>query len=344
MQHKEKNTIAWETITQAVDYFLPQTDSLETLHIDFYGGEPLLAFNQVRFAMELITAKCWQRNQMVDFTLTTNGSLLTDAMLEFFNRYRLHLILSFDGLAQDVGRKPGSLTDTLEVVRRIHSYPGIQLEINSVFTPKTISVMAESVQFMINYGLMDITLNFSGTESWESVGLDALSHELDKLCRYLRTYKQRTGVMPVSNFRGPAAGGGIFRCSAGQNQVAVSPLGQLWGCALFHDYFKNRKQDPQYEDYTLGTVYDVCVRQTGLEPRTVANYMELRQNLFCAEDNPCFLCSSLNNCSVCPVNAAYSTQSIGAISAEKCAINRIVSDAQRKFHCHCQEAETEHAS
>jgi sulfatase maturation enzyme AslB (radical SAM superfamily) len=343
MQKKEQKTIAWETITQAVEFFLPQTDSRETLHIDFYGGEPLLAFNQVRFAMELITAKCWRRNQLVDFTLTTNGSLLTDPMLEFFNRYQFHLILSFDGLAQDFGRKPHSLTDTLETVKRIHRYPGIQLEINSVFTPKTISVMTESVQFMINYGLIDITLNFSGTDSWQSEGLDTLSRELDKLCDYLAAYKQRTGVMPVSNFRGSETGGGIFRCSAGQHQIAVSPMGEIWGCALFHDYFKQRKQDSQYEDYNLGNVYDVCVQQRGLEPRTIGNYMELRQNLFSSEDNPCFLCSSLNNCCVCPVNAAYSTQSIGLISTEKCRINRIVSAAQKRFYRHCREAETGHA-
>ena len=342
-QTKEKTFIAWETITQAVEYFLPRTDSQETLYIDFYGGEPLLAFEQVRFAMELITAQCWQRNQMVNFTLTTNGSLLTDAMLEFFNRYRFHLILSFDGLAQEFGRMPGSLTDTLETIKRIHRYPGIELEINSVFSPKTISVMAESVQFMVNFGLMDITLNFSQTESWGPEGLDAMSRQLNTLCGYLRSFERRNGAMPVSNFRGSGTGGGVFRCSAGQNQVAISPLGELWGCALFHDYFKNRKHDPQYNDYALGNVYGVCVQENGLDPQITGNYMELRQNLFCAEDNACFLCSSLSSCQVCPVNAAYVTNGIGLIPSEKCAINRIITAARDTCRYPSKEAETGHA-
>lgn len=325
-----------------MELFLPQTDSNETLHIDFYGGEPLLAFAQVRFAMELITAACWQRNQTVEFTLTTNGSLLTEAMLAFFNRYRFHLILSFDGTAQEICRGQGTLDLMLETVERIKHYPGIQLEINSVFTPQTITKMAESVQFMVNYDLMDITLNICATEAWDAAGFEALKLELDKLDDLLVDYAQRNGVIPVSNFRSPGTGG-IFHCSAGERQMAVAPNGELWGCVLFHDYFKNRKNDPQFRDYNLGHINDASDSRQGLPMERTANYLELRQNLFRSEEHHCFLCSSLEDCCVCPVNAAYTSGEIGLISSGKCTLNRIMAMARKQFHQHLREEKIAYA-
>jgi len=70
----------------------------------------------------------------------------------------------------------------------------------------------------------------------------------------------------------------------------------------------------------------------------LANYAELRQDLFQVKKEAgdkkdfCFLCSYVDGCVVCPVNAAYSTDSMGVISCLTCELKKIQRDAQTALH------------
>jgi uncharacterized protein len=107
LQKKEKKTITHETIRAAADFFYPFLNSKHKVYIGFYGGEPLLAFDKIQYAVRLLLEKNKKENKNLEFTMTTNGSLLTGEMLEFFNAHHFALQLSFDGLAQDKGTCSG---------------------------------------------------------------------------------------------------------------------------------------------------------------------------------------------------------------------------------------------
>jgi uncharacterized protein len=105
------------TIEKAVRFFYPFFD--EEVIIFFYGGEPLLAFDNIRYAVSFLEEKNREGGGKLDFYITTNGSLVTDEMLHFFDSHEFSIMLSFDGLAQDIGRKPGSLVPSRELIQRI---------------------------------------------------------------------------------------------------------------------------------------------------------------------------------------------------------------------------------
>jgi sulfatase maturation enzyme AslB (radical SAM superfamily) len=329
IQKKEKKTINNNTIETAVDFFYPFFKADKKVSIAFYGGEPLLAYEQIKHATMLVQEKNKTGNKKIEFSLTTNGSLLTDEMLDFFNRNQFSLMLSFDGLAQDIGRKKGTLEQMVKVMKQVQAHPGINFEINSVFTPQTIPKFSESLRFIIEQEGPDINFDLSNTEEWSSADKVILQKELDQLVDFLVLYYKKTGKIPVKNFQAPIPGPGskIFRCSAGSEQMTVTPEGKVWGCFLFHDYFKTRIESPQYRDYSFGTLTEFIANYKTCYPETLANYADLRQDFFQVEGNFCFLCQDVSSCMVCPINAAYSTGSLGKISCRQCELIKIQKNA-----------------
>jgi sulfatase maturation enzyme AslB (radical SAM superfamily) len=335
MQKKEKKTISHACIEKAVDFFYPFFKEDENVHCGFYGGEPLLAYDRVKHATQLVQEKNKTGDKKIEFSLTTNGTLLTEKMLDFFNQNQFTLMLSFDGLAQNMGRKKGTLEKMVRVVKQVQDYPGINFDINSVFTPDTISMFSESLRFLIELDGPEITFNLSTMEEWKPAHLSALEQELEQLVDFLVLYYKKTGRIPVKNFQAPVPGPGVFRCSAGSEHMAVTPEGDVWGCFLFHDYFKTRGESPQYRDFYFGTLTDFIANYKVRYPGLAANYSELRQDFFQVECEPahfCFLCQDVKSCMVCPVNAAYSSGSLGKIAWRQCQLNKIQLNARKTFH------------
>ncbi len=332
VQKKEKKTISNACIKKAVDFFYPFFKTDEKVHCGFYGGEPLMAYDRVKYAAQLVLEKNKTGNKKIEFSLTTNGTLLTDKMLDFFNQNHFALMLSFDGLAQELGRKKGTLKKMVRVVKQIQDYPEIDFDINSVFTPDTISRFSESLRFLIELEGPEITFNLSTMEEWKPPHLAVLKKELERLVDFLVLYYKKTGRIPVKNFQAPVPGPGVFRCSAGSEHMAVTPEGKVWGCFLFHDYFKTREASSQYRDFYFGTLTDFIVNYESRYPGIAAHYSELRQDFFQVEEHFCFLCRDVKSCMVCPVNAAYSSGSLGKISCRQCQLNKIQLKARGSFY------------
>lgn len=343
-QKKEKKTITNSTIEKTINFFYPFLNREET-YIGFYGGEPLLAYDKVVHAASLLQEKNKEEKKNLKFTVTTNGTLLTKEMMDFFNRHKIGLLLSFDGLTQDKGRKKGTLEQMIHIVKQSRDYPGIDLEINSVFSPYTVNELSESMRFLIELEGPEITYNISTTDEWSEAELETLKSELDRLCTYLLSYYKEKGKIPVRNLR-PARQkektgeneeksekkkGSIFHCTAGRNRMAVTPEGKLYGCWLFHDYFKNNPDSPQLRDFCFGPVGEFIAGFDTLYPEILPHYADLHQDLFQVEEDFCFLCEELEGCVVCPANAAISSGSLGKISRRHCRLGKIQRHTEAEF-------------
>jgi uncharacterized protein len=347
LQKKEKKYMEHTAIKTAVDFFYPFLKG-EKIYIVFYGGEPLLAYDKIEYAVKLLQEKNKTGNKNIEFLLTTNGSLITDEMLDFFYRQRFGLMLSFDGLNQDKGRKKGTLEQMVQVLERVRAYPGMDFEINNVLTPGTINNLTESMRFMIELDRWEMKFDFATEKEWTPLDLEAVRTELKRLSDFLLSYYQEKGTIPVKNFQAPGTleeadaekemKRGIFRCNAGKSRMALTPEGKLWGCYVFHDYFKTRENRPGYGDYYFGTLAEFIDNHHTRYPEILANYRDLRQDFFQVRKADgekrdfCFLCPGLEVCGVCPLNVAYSTESLGVIPCWTCELKKIQREAQRTFH------------
>ncbi|MFQ6037317.1 MAG: radical SAM protein, partial [Candidatus Aminicenantales bacterium] len=80
-QKKGRNTIEHRTLERALDFFLPFLTRYP--HINFYGGEPLLAFDRIVQAVHYCESQANRSRRRFRYSITTNGSLVDDEVLGF---------------------------------------------------------------------------------------------------------------------------------------------------------------------------------------------------------------------------------------------------------------------
>jgi sulfatase maturation enzyme AslB (radical SAM superfamily) len=325
-----------DTVDKAVEFFYPFL--AEEAYIIFYGGEPLLAFDTIEHTVACFQEKCRNEDKKLRFSITTNGSLLTDHMLRFFDKHQFNVTVSFDGLAQDAGRKQGTMEPLLNLTRQIAKglYPGITFSTKSVFTPGTITHLSESIRCIARAGVTDISIDTAENMPWDQGALIILKDELTRLSAFLAGYYKETGTVPVDWFKQskPEPGTespGTFACAAGRKRMAISPAEDLWGCFVFHDYLKYRRELQDFHSYSFGKLDDFIREHGVVYPRTLFFYDALMQDYFFTDRQNCFLCEEVNRCGVCPVNAAYTTSSIGKISPWVCELHRLREKEKKRF-------------
>lgn len=89
-----------ETAYQAIDMLLNDCPEGEKVQLTFLGGEPLINRQSIIAATEYAVNQAKKKNINVNFSITTNGTLLTEADAEFFEKYGFAVTVSLDGLGE----------------------------------------------------------------------------------------------------------------------------------------------------------------------------------------------------------------------------------------------------
>jgi uncharacterized protein len=332
---KEKKYMKSSTIEKAVTFFYPFLQ--ENAYIIFYGGEPLLAFDQIKHAVSLLQEKEKTGEKSLKFSITTNGSLVNDEILDFFNTHCFNMLLSFDGQAQEICRKPGSHKRARELIRRINrdSYPGIEFSTNSVFTPVTVNYLSQSLRSIIEMGVTEVRLSLAEDQPWDEAALMVLENELERLKDFLISYYKERGIIPLINFR-PSKPGvkglEVFSCDGGRQRMAIGPGEEIWGCLVFHGYLKENQYHDDFGTYSFGKLDHFIEKHETIYPEVLSNYTVLRQDCFFTGKQFCFLCKEVENCGICPVSAAHATSFIGKIPTWMCGLIGILRKEKEKFN------------
>lgn len=299
-------------------------------YLNFYGGEPLLSFDLIKKVVSFLNEKNKELEKNAHYSITTNGSLLTEGIIQFLNKHKFSVELSFDGLAQDAQRKKGTYKKIVLSIEELLKYPDINLEVNSVFTSNTIGLISESIKSIISLDVPNIHFALSIIKPWDQASLLKLKNEMTKLSKILLTHYKTKGNIPVTNFR-EESGKGIFYCAAGKDRLVITPDKEIWGCFLFADYFKWRKNSPEYQKFYFGTLDDFIKNHKNIYPRISSNYSHLSMNNFSTPHMECFLCPEIENCAVCPINASFSGNPLGKIPSFLCEILKIKIKEREKF-------------
>jgi MoaA/NifB/PqqE/SkfB family radical SAM enzyme len=327
--YQEKDNLSLDAMAarKAVDFFFPLFD--RECAILFYGGEPLLRMDTIREAVQAVKAKNRRQEKKVQYSISTNGSLLDDDTLAFFDRNRFTVLLSFDGRAQDKGRKEGSFPLISGALERLLDRPGIELLTNSVFTPETVTDLSASIQDIVKRGARDAQISFSTHRPWDRDALSRLETELSDLRRFLYAFGKKRRAVPVANFRASTEPG-LFGCQAGENRMALSPDARLWGCHLFYDLHKTMKS-PSTACYSFGRLESFVAHHKKTYPRVLARYADLRMDYFHTPRKFCGLCPDVHDCVICPVDAALSSGIVGRIMPVDCRIRKIVRKEKQRL-------------
>ena len=81
----------------AIDMLLKESVGRPAVHVTFFGGETLMNFPLLRSSVEYAKRKCADANKTVEFSLTTNGTLLSEKIVEFLSEHKIGVTVSIDG-------------------------------------------------------------------------------------------------------------------------------------------------------------------------------------------------------------------------------------------------------
>jgi sulfatase maturation enzyme AslB (radical SAM superfamily) len=287
----------------------------------FYGGEPLLEFDLIRETVARVRAACRGRGRRPRFSITTNGSLVDEAVLGFFEAERFAVTLSYDGTRQNIQRRAGSREGILALIDRIASRPRIRLETNSVFTPSGVGSLAETLIELLERGVPRVRYSLSVLEPWAAADIGRLRRELKRLRSRVLDRYGTIDRSPVMNFR-EAAPRRLRYCSAGKDRMAVDPEGRVWGCVLFADYIRDRGDTAALRRYSFGSVR-LPSRWTEAAARgTASHYARFSMDRSETPRGPCFLCPRIGHCWVCPIKAALAGGSLAVIPGFLCDMQK----------------------
>ena len=327
-QKKRNRRLEVSSLFKALDFFLPLFAS--ECCISFYGGEPLLAFDVLKRAVEHVEGLSAKRHLQHRYSLTTNGSLLTDDILGFLEGHEFSLILSFDGLAQDHSRMEGSFDLLASLIPRILARPRINLETNSVFSAETVDYLSESVEYIVETGVRKLDVNFSKTPPWTGASLLRLGEEIVRVRRYFESRYERPQDVPWTYFYEELERA-IHHCSAGLSQMALSADGVVWGCFVFPHYFTNKEGTEEYDKYCFGEVDSFIANPQEIYAHKIVNYSDLRMDRFSTPDRACLMCAEIETCWLCPLAAGLTTGEIGKIPASSCHAAKAIRKERRRL-------------
>ncbi len=89
--------MSFEVGKRAIDFLIENSGSRVNLEVDFFGGEPLMNFDVVKQIVAYARSIEKEKNKNFRFTLTTNGMLVDDDVIEFANKECHNVVLSLDG-------------------------------------------------------------------------------------------------------------------------------------------------------------------------------------------------------------------------------------------------------
>lgn len=120
------NRMNFKTAKKAIDFYIERSDKADKLVLSFYGGEPLLEFELIKQCVAYIIEN--KGDKQVIFTMTTNGTLLTEEVIRFLVEHKFTLMISLDGdkESHDINRQfktgGGSFDTILKKLRKLKEY------------------------------------------------------------------------------------------------------------------------------------------------------------------------------------------------------------------------------
>lgn len=246
---KGRTLMTYETGKQAIDFLIQKSANRRNLEIDFFGGEPLMNFDVVKQIVEYGREQEKLHDKNIRFTITTNGTLLTDDKIDFINEQMYNVVLSVDGrpCVNDRMRKTvngkGSYTYFIDKYKKLVEkrgdkewyVRGTYTKYNLDFTEDIMSLYDEGFeQISIEPVIADSSEPYALTEA----DLPAIYSEYEKLADKMREIKSSGRFINFFHFmldldQGPCAIKRLRGCGCGNEYVAISPDGDIYPCHQF---------------------------------------------------------------------------------------------------------------
>ncbi|ONI45803.1 thioether cross-link-forming SCIFF peptide maturase [Epulopiscium sp. SCG-B10WGA-EpuloA2] len=261
--HGPRGLMSLDVGKQSIEFLIKNSGHRKNLEVDFFGGEPLMNFKMIKELVEYARMREKESGKTFRFTLTTNGILLNDKIIDFLNEHMDNVVLSLDG-RQEINDKmrptnnqKGSYDIILPKFRQlVEKRNGKKYYIRGTFTRENLD-FSKDVLHMTDLGFNEVSVEPVVAPSDKDYALQEA--DVPQLCKeyellakeMLRRYKKDGEVFNFFHFNIDLSGGPciykrISGCGSGTEYLAVTPEGDLYPCHQFVGI----------EEFLMGNVYE----------------------------------------------------------------------------------------
>ena len=265
--HGRRALMSYEVGKKALDFLIANSGSRRNLEVDFFGGEPLMNWQVVKDLVKYGREQEKLHNKRFRFTLTTNGVLLNDEVMEFCNQEMGNVVLSLDGRKEVHDRmrpfRNGKGSYDLVVpqfLKFADSRGQERYYVRGTFTRNNLD-FSEDVLHFADLGFTQVSVEpvVAAPEDDYSIreeDIPKICEEYDKLAReMIRREKEGKGFnffhFMIDLTGGPCVYKRMSGCGSGTEYLAVTPWGDLYPC---HQFVGK-------EEFLMGNVDDGIVRE-----------------------------------------------------------------------------------
>ncbi len=245
----DRSLMSYETGKQALDFLVSHSGHRHNLEVDFFGGEPLLNFEVVKQLVAYGRQLEKANDKHFRFTLTTNGVLLTDDVIEFANREMDNIVLSIDGRKEvhDRMRPFKNGTGSYDLIidkfkKTAESRNQEKYYVRGTFTHNNLDFV-EDVLSLADEGFKQISVEPVVADPAEPYAIrkediPVICEGYDRLAQeMLRREKEGKGFnffhYMIDLSGGPCVYKRLSGCGSGTEYLAVTPWGDLYPCHQF---------------------------------------------------------------------------------------------------------------
>ncbi len=314
----ERALMSLEVGKRAFDFLIENSGNRKNLEVDFFGGEPLMNWDTVKELVKYARSQEKKYNKNFRFTLTTNGLLIDDDVIDFANREMSNVVLSLDGRPEvnDHFRKDylgnGSYEKIVPKFKKlVEKRGGKDYYMRGTFTHNNTD-FTNDIFHMADLGFKELSMEpvvcpandpYALTEADLPIikeQYEILAKEMLKRKKEGRPFTFYHYMLDLKN--GPCIYKRITGCGSGTEYMAVTPWGELYPC---HQFVGDEK-------YSLGDIWK------GVTNKEVQNEFRSCNAYARAECKDCW--AKLYCSGGCAANSYHATGNINGIYEYGCEL------------------------
>ncbi len=303
---------------RAIDFLIENSGKRRNLEVDFFGGEPLMNFDVVKEIVAYARSIEKEHDKNFRFTLTTNGMLIDDDVINFANKECHNVVLSLDGrkevhdrLRKTVSGKGSYDTIVPKFKRLVESRGNKGYYMRGTFTHHNPD-FTKDILHMLDLGFTELSMEPVVCAPGDPYALTdedikAVCEQYEVLAKEMIARKRDGKPFTFYHYMidltgGPCIYKRISGCGSGTEYFAVTPWGELYPC---HQFVGDRA-------YSVGNIFD------GIQNEAVVEEFK-NCNAYAREE--CRNCWARFYCSGgCAANAYHATGSVKGVYEQGCTL------------------------
>ena len=247
--HGERALMSYEVGKRALDFLVENSGTRRNLEVDFFGGEPLMNFDVVKQLVAYARSIEKEKNKNFRFTLTTNGVLVDDDVIEFSNKEMSNVVLSLDGRKEVHDRYRvdyagnGSWEKIVPMFQKfVNARGGKNYYMRGTFTHANPDFL-EDIKTMLNLGFSELSMEPVVAASDDPAALTqedkpVVMKQYEDLAKLMLERDKEGKPFTFYHYMidlkgGPCIYKRISGCGSGTEYMAVTPWGDLYPCHQF---------------------------------------------------------------------------------------------------------------